>query len=118
MIAKCIKGIFVFLIILYANIVYGIEVPETDNQPVRLNDNEILFPGGWKEEKINSHGQGIKTVVPARIYNIKEKRFIDLNSQMKIPRNNYVASNMVIRFLLQGDGISIINYLKLWKYTI
>ncbi len=102
MIAKYIKSILFFLIILYANIVYGIEVSETDNQPVQLNNKEIFFPGGWKYENIN--GQKSPIVVPARIYNIKKKKFIDLNTTMKVPRNNYVAAKTGNKVLIAGGN--------------
>ena len=97
-----IKLIFVFLIFIYSNVVYGIEVPETDNLPVQLNDKEIFFPGGWKEANIN--GQNSRIVVPARIYNIKKKKFIDLNTEMKIPRNNYVAAKAGNKVLIAGGN--------------
>ena len=102
MIKNCIKGLFVFLIILYTNIAYGIEVPETDNMPIQLNDKEILFPGGWKEGNIN--GQETKITVPARIYNTKKKKFIDLNTQMKVPRNGYIAAKTGNKVLIAGGN--------------
>ena len=102
MITKYLKRIFVFLILLCANIVYGIEVPETDNQPVQLNDKEIFFPGGWKDSNIN--GSNSKITVPARIYNIRKKKFIDLNTEMKIPRNNYVAAKTGNKVLIAGGN--------------
>lgn len=102
MIAKYIKRIFIFLIILYANIVYGVEVPETDNQPVQLNNKEIFFPGGWKDVNIN--GQSSRSIVPARIYNINKKKFIDLNTTMKVPRNNYVAAKTGNKVLIAGGN--------------
>ena len=102
MIAKCVKGILVFIIILYSNIVYGIEVPETDNQPIQLNNKEIFFPGGWKD--ININGQESQVIVPARIYNIRKKKFIDLNTTMKIPRNNYVVAKTANKVLIVGGN--------------
>ncbi len=102
MIKNYIKGLFVFLIILYTNIAYGIEVPETDNQPIQLNEKEILFPGGWKVG--NTNGQESKIVVPARIYNIKKKKFIDLNTQMKVPRNEYIIAKTGNKVLIAGGN--------------
>lgn len=102
MIEKYLKGILVFIIILYSGIVYGIEVPETDNQPIQLNNREIFFPGGWKETNIN--GEKSRIAVPARIYNIRRKKFIDLNTTMKIPRNNYVAAKTGNKVLIAGGN--------------
>ena len=69
--SKLIKAFFVFLILLCSGNVYGISVPETHNPPVQLNDNEIFFPGGWIGGKNDT-----KIIIPAVIYNIKEKKFI------------------------------------------
>ena len=48
-----------------------------DQMPVKLNDNEIFFPGNWDSG--------------AKILKIDEEKFIDLNTNMTIPRRSYHA---------------------------
>ncbi len=45
--------------------------------PVKLNDNEIFFPGNWD--------------TGARILNVDEEKFVDLGTKMVIPRKSYLA---------------------------
>ena len=45
--------------------------------PVKLNDNEIFFPGSWD--------------TGARILKVDEEKFVDLNTNMTIPRRSYHA---------------------------
>lgn len=51
-------------------------LPVCDGQmPVKLNDNEIFFPGNWDSG--------------AKILKIDEEKFVDLNANMNIPRRSY-----------------------------
>ncbi len=45
--------------------------------PVKLNDNEIFFPGNWD--------------TGARILKVDEEKFVDLGTKMVIPRKSYLA---------------------------
>lgn len=45
--------------------------------PVKLNDNEIFFPGNWDSG--------------ARILKVDEEKFVDLGTKMVIPRRSYLA---------------------------
>lgn len=45
--------------------------------PVKLNDNEIFFPGNWD--------------TGARILKVDEEKFVDLGTKMVIPRRSYLA---------------------------
>lgn len=54
--------------------------PEFYEQPVKINDNEILFLGGAYRKNI-----------PAKIFKIKERKWVDLKSQMSISRSSYKA---------------------------
>ena len=48
-----------------------------DQMPVKLNDNEIFFPGNWDSG--------------ARILKVDEEKFVDLGTKMVIPRRSYLA---------------------------
>lgn len=79
---------------------------EDNNQPVKLNDEEILFLGGW-------NGNNTKKVIPAKVYNIKSKKLYSLNTTMNFPRAGYGAvkydDNHVL--VLGGYCIGENNYL-------
>ncbi len=57
---------------------------EDNNQPVKLNEEEIFFPGGW-------NGSNTKKIIPAKVYNIRTKKLSSLNATMNFPRSGYGA---------------------------
>ncbi len=90
-------------------------IPETGNQAILLNNNEVFFPGGW--DKPNN-----KDMVPitAKIYKIKENKLIDLKSTMQIPRNGYYAVQLDNNNILIIGGLPYKNTYKhiVEKYDI
>ncbi len=73
---------------------------ENINCPIQLNKNEIFFPGGWKQ--VNIDGKREIEIIPAKIYNVEQKKFINLNSEMNIPRNSYIAIKTNDQILIIG----------------
>ena len=90
-------------------------IPETGNQAILLNNNEVFFPGGW--EKLNN-----KDMVPitAKIYKIKENKLVDLKSTMQIPRNGYYVVQLDNNNILVIGGFPYNNNHKqiVEKYNI
>ena len=60
-------------------------IQENDEQPVKLNENEIFYAGGFTSK---SRLENIKKY-SAKIYNIKTKKLQDLNIYMNVPRAIY-----------------------------
>ncbi len=58
--------------------------PQDHNQPVKLNDNEVFFPGG----SYNFEKKGYDT---AKIYNIEKQEMKDTHATMNVPRSSYGA---------------------------
>ncbi len=57
---------------------------QDNNQPVPISENEIFFPGG-------SYNKTSKCYNSAKIYNIKDHKFINTAATMNVPRYNYGA---------------------------
>ncbi len=66
----------------------NLKVDVTNTTPIKLNDNELFFPGNY----FDPH---------AKILNIKEKKLIDKKVSMNIPRNGYLS-------VLLDDGTVLI----------
>ncbi len=58
--------------------------------PVKLNDNEIFFPGNWD--------------TGARILKVDEEKFVDLGTKMVIPRKSYLAIKLDEDNVLISNG--------------
>ena len=69
------------------------------NQPVKINNNEVFFAGGWS----GNHTQ----VYPAKIYKVKEKKLISLGVTMNYPRSNYGAIKYDNEHILVVGGFCI-----------
>jgi len=69
-----------------------------DTMPVKLNDNEIFFPGNWH--------------TGAKILKVDEEKYVDLNTNMNISREGYQTLRLDEDNVLISGGIANINNSK------
>ena len=66
-----------------------------DQMPVKLNDNEIFFPGNWDSG--------------AKILKVDEEKFVDLNVDMNMSREGYQTLKLDKDNVLISGGVANTN---------